>query len=366
LPTIRARASRCISRRTVTIRKRPRIRSATGTCLRRQRGSLRQKYGSREARALLEVLRTYERDRPFWDHQLDALAAFATPDSFHLVQLQRPVPPLVVVADSFHVKPLLRIMQSADRYQVLCLSQARVALYEGNRDALDEVELERVPRSLTEALGEELTEPHLTVASYNGAGGPAMHHGHGSRADEDEIDVLRYLRAVDRAVWEHHSGVSGLPLILAALPQYQPIFRHVSHNLNLVRIDANPDALSADRLREEAWRVFEPRHLAHVTGLVDRYRAAAVRQAGSDDVLEVSKAATCGRVQALLVDADFHLGGKVDRATRRVEYGKLSDPECDDVLDDVAERVLRTGGRVYALPGAQMPSRSGLAAVFRY
>ena len=58
--------------------------------LKEAEGSLRQKYGSRETRALLEVLRSYARDRPFWDHQLDGLAAFATPHSFHLVQLQRP------------------------------------------------------------------------------------------------------------------------------------------------------------------------------------------------------------------------------------------------------------------------------------
>lgn len=329
---------------------------------------MRQKYERREVRAVLGVLRTYERDRRFWDHQLDGLAAFASPTSFHLVQLQRSVPPLVVVANSFHVKPLLRIMQSADRYQVLCLSRAKVTLYEGNRDALDEVELEHVPRSLTEALGEELTEPHLTVASHNGAAGPAMHHGHAGKADEDEIDILRYLRSVDRAVWEHHSGVSGLPLILAALPQYQPVFRHVSHNLNLVRtgIELNPDAVSVDRLREEAWRVFEPRYLARITGLVDRYRAAACRQAGSDDVAEVSEAAASGRVQALLVDADLHLGGKVDEGSGSIEYAKLTDPDCDDILDDVAERVLRTRGQVYVLPGEQMPSRTGLAAVFRY
>jgi hypothetical protein len=111
---------------------------------------------------------------------------------FRVYRLQRPVSELVVVADSFQTKPLLRILQSADRYHVLGLSRGEIKLFEGNRDALDQIELAPgVPRTITEALGEELTEPHSTVASYGmGAGGPAMHHGHGGRKDEIDSDAL--------------------------------------------------------------------------------------------------------------------------------------------------------------------------------
>ena len=116
----------------------------------------------------------------------------------------------MVVAYSFHIKPLIRIVQSADRYQVLGLNRREVKLFEGNRDALDEIEpAPGVPRTITDALGEELTEPHLTVASYGmGAAGPAMHHGHGAKKDEVDLDAERFFRAVDRAVLEHHSKSS--------------------------------------------------------------------------------------------------------------------------------------------------------------
>jgi len=40
--------------------------------------------------------------------------------------LQRPVPELAVVAESFHVKPLIRILQSADRYHVLGLNRQQI------------------------------------------------------------------------------------------------------------------------------------------------------------------------------------------------------------------------------------------------
>jgi len=69
------------------------------------------------------------------------LAVLAAPGLFRVYRLQRPVPELVVVADSFHTKPLMRILQSADRYQVLGLNRQEIKLFEGNRDALDEIEL---------------------------------------------------------------------------------------------------------------------------------------------------------------------------------------------------------------------------------
>ena len=50
--------------------------------------------------------------------------------------------------------PLLRILQSADRYQILGVTRQEIKLFEGNRDAVDEIELAPgVPRTIEEALG---------------------------------------------------------------------------------------------------------------------------------------------------------------------------------------------------------------------
>ena len=117
-------------------------------------------------------------DAEFWNHSLDGLVVLAASDFFRVYRLQRPVPELAIVGESFHIKPLLRILQSVDRYQILALSAASIKLFEGNRDALAEVELaEGVPPTLTDALGEELTEPHQTVASYGGGTGAATTAG---------------------------------------------------------------------------------------------------------------------------------------------------------------------------------------------
>ena len=120
--------------------------------------SLRKKYATRDVRALLERFQELARDEQFWNHRTDGLAILSSLSQFQVFELQRPVRELLVVADSFYTKPLMRILQSADRYQILCLSRHEVRLFEGNRDALDAVNLRGVPATITEALGDQLTE----------------------------------------------------------------------------------------------------------------------------------------------------------------------------------------------------------------
>ncbi len=290
---------------------------------------------------------------------------------FRVYRLQRPVAELAVVADSFHTKPLLRMLQSADRYQVLGLSRQEIKLFEGNRDSLDEIEpAPGVPRTITEALGGELTEPHQTVASYGGVGGShsAMHHGHGGKESEVDIDAERFFRAVDRGILEHHSRPSALPLILATLPEHRQLFHQVSHNPFLMDegIDIYPDALPSDELRQRAWQVIEPHYLERLDALIEEFGRAKAKDLGEEDVARVAKAVVAGRVATLLIEADREIPGRIDAATGDIEFGDLADPEVDEVLDDLGELTLKMGGQVVVVPTERMPTKTGIAAIYRY
>lgn len=333
--------------------------------------SLRETYPAPEVQPLLEPFLALADDGEFWNHTLDGLAVLGARGIFRVYRLQRPVADLAVVAGSFHTKPLLRILQSVDRYQVLGLSRQEIKLFEGNRDALDEIEpAEGVPRTITEALGEELTEPHQTVASYGGAGGSqaAMHHGHGGKEAEVEIDTERFFRAVDRGILEHHSRPSGLPLILATLPEHRQLFHQVSHNPFLMAegIDINPDALPVDELRERAWQVVEPHYLERLAALVEEFGNARANDLGDDELAHVAKAVVAGRVATLLLEADREIPGRIDAATGGIEFDDLASPEVDDVLDDLGTLALKMGGQVVVVPTERMPTESGIAAVYRY
>ena len=64
--------------------------------------------------------------------------------------------------------------------------------------------------------------------------GPNVPPGHPATRDDAKLDSERFFRAVDRAVWERVSRPSGLPLVIAALPEHQAVFRAVSRNSQLL------------------------------------------------------------------------------------------------------------------------------------
>lgn len=333
--------------------------------------SLRQKYPEVEAQAFLEPFEKLANDSAFWNHTLEGLAVLSGSGLFHVFRLQRTVSELAIVANSFHTKPLRRFLQSVDRYQILGLSLRGIQLFEGNRDTLDELDLEPgVPRTISEALGDELTDPHQTVASYGGVGGASMpmHHGHGGKKDEADIDAERFFRAVDRALLEHHSRPSGLPLILAALPEHHHLFHKVSLNPFLLEtgLNFNPDTVSIDELRDRAWHVVEPHYFSRVAALVGEFEQAKSNGLGSDDMASVAKAAADGQVAILLIEIDRQVAGRLDPTTGIIEDADLDHPEVDDLLDDLGDLVRKMGGRVMVISAEQMPGQTGLAATYRF
>jgi hypothetical protein len=195
-----------------------------------------------------------------------------------------------------------------------------------------------------------------------------MHHGHGQKKDEVEIDDERFFRAIDRAILEHHSRPSGLPLMLAALPEHHDLFHQVSHNPFLMGdgIGADPGSISRDQLRQEAWRTAEPQYLKRLSNLVNDFEQARSKQLGSADLADVAQAMIAGRVGKLLVEADRQIPGQIDVASGRIEFGDLADPEVDDILDDFAELTLKMGGEVVVVPAERMPSTTGAAATYRF
>ncbi|HKM40160.1 MAG TPA: hypothetical protein VJ036_07870 [bacterium] len=59
--------------------------------------------------------------------------------------------------------------------------------------------------------------------------------------------------------------------------------------------------------------------------------------------------------------------GKVDLVSGKLELGDLEQRDYDDVLlDDLAEMVLSSKGKVVLLPQERIPVTTGAAAVYRY
>jgi len=176
------------------------------------RGQLKE-LPSRELGSLLEPIQALT--TPELKHNALGLAIFRSRDHFASYRLPTQVPELALVADSFHIRPLLRFLQSNQRYYLLSLSQNRVAFFKGAAEGLAPVDLEHLPRSLEGALGTEDRERSIHV--HQGArGATSPIYGGGSKSDSSrDEDLARFFRAVDRALWPVLSHET-VPLILAS------------------------------------------------------------------------------------------------------------------------------------------------------
>jgi hypothetical protein len=324
---------------------------------------------STEADGLLEPARELLEDEEFWRHQADGLALFLSPDSFQRYRLPLPFDELVVViADRYHVKPLLPLLAEDGEFYVLALSQNDVRFLRATRHGVEEADLGDAPRSLAEAL--KFDDPEKQLQFHTGTGGgaggrPAVFHGHDPQGDAKQ-DLLRFFRQVDAGVTEELKGRLA-PLVLAGVDYLLPIYREASSYPHVLEggIEGNPEGLRPEELRDRAWEVVEPQFAQARLEALDRYGQLAGTGQTSTDLAEVVAAAYYGRVETLFVAAGSRRWGSFDPGSGTVhEHGE---PEAGDgdLLDFAAVQTFLNGGTVHVLDPDEMPAGE-VAAVFRY
>lgn len=178
----------------------------------------------------------------------------------------------------------------------------------------------------------------------------------------------RFFRAVDDAVLKHHSQPSGLPLLLAALPEHHHLFHSVSQNpfLTTRGVMINPESLTLKELQSRAWEVANVYQQANHIAWSDAYANDKARGLGSDNLPDIAHAAVAGRVATLLIEDGREDAGRIDASTGRIDFAPLGNLRIDDVLDDLGALVEKMGGKVHVLPANRMPTLTGVAATFRH
>ena len=256
-----------------------------------------------------------------------------------------------------------------ERYHLLGISRDRYTMFQGDRHGFTEiVPAQDEPRTLKEVLGKQLTDPYVTHGAYGGTGGRSLYHGHGDAKQEIDKDTEKFLRYVDNYVMENYSKPSKLPLILVSLLEYHSLFRDLSSNPYLIDagIEYSYESLEMDELKNKALEIIEPINLEKMRSLVESYKRAEADSMGSSDLVQVAKAAYNSQVETVLIEENRIVPGKIDYNTGAVNNCVIGDPDCDDILDDIAELTLMRRGNVWILPKDKMPSTTGVSAIYRY
>jgi len=327
-----------------------------------------------EVQALLRPAERLLTDRDFWQHQSDGLAVFLSPDSSQTYRLPSRFDEFIGIAKNFHVKPLLPLLSRAGKFYILALSMNEVRLFLGNRNTVDEVELENIPTNMQEALWMDDPEKHAdfhTGASSPGREGKrqAVFHGHGEKSATEKTNILRYFQHVDRGL-NTLLEEKDIPMVLAGVDYLLPIYHQASTYAGLLEegLEGNPEELDGKELHKMAWDLVQPIFKEDQNQALERFEQlnGQGNELASTDLETVVKAANFGRVETLFVPLGVQKWGRFDPQQNTMILEERPSPENEDLLDFAAMHTLINSGKVYAVQPENLPGDGELAAILRY
>lgn len=321
--------------------------------------------------ALLDPARRLAENALFWQNQSDGLAIFLSAKEAHILRLPLTFDELVVAGAHWHIKPLFELLTGNGRFYLLALSQNEVRLLEGTRDHIDEVALDSVPASLAEALRFEDPERQLQFHSSEGGRAvpgsrAAIFHGHGVE-DEDKDRILRYFHLVDDGLHDFLHDTQA-PLVLAGVDYLLPIYREANSYPHLMEqgVTGNPEHMRPEELHAAAWPLVEPRFRAQIEAAKTRYRNLENSDQVAASLEKVVTAAYQARVDTLFVARGEQAWGEHDPGQDRIVRYESQKPGARDLLDYAAIQTYHSGGAVYLLPAAAMPTTGAIGAILRF
>jgi len=335
-----------------------------------ERALIERRHRSSDVRVWLAPTATLQEDDEFWRHQSDGLAVFLAPSLFRMFRLPLRFEEEMIVAERFHVSPLLPYFTENERFYVLALSQNGCRLLRCTKHSVVPLELPGAPVSMTETPGYERRETQVQfeaiapkgASGMSSGGGTALYHGHGSSSDASTADVERYFRAIDRVVCDV-LGDRHEPLLLAGVDYLLPVYRSISHydSIAAEHLLGNAEARRDEELHRDAWQVMKSRLAQTSREALEQVNAAVATGRGANQVTVVLPAAIQGRVDLLIAPINQPLWGRFDHQRQAAEVHEERRGDDEDLHQRTIVETVLHGGRV-----VPAPEHEGLAARYRY
>lgn len=325
---------------------------------------------SREASAFLQPAQSLLDNSNFWQYQRDGLAVFMAADDFHYYHLPFSVEELLIISQTYYVKPVLPLFTNNGHYFILALSQNEIRLFEGTRSFVGQIDLpEGTPESMETALRLDDPQKTLQMHTAQSGAGHGLFHGQSQGEDEQKVRIEQYLNLVDTSLKEIFNEQQA-PLVLAGVDYLLPIYRKVSEYTHIMQsgISGSPEQLRPEELQKQAWPIVEEHFRQATEKAVEQYQQLAGTDKGSDDIDEIVTAAFNGIVDKLVLSIDAQVWGLFDQETGKVTHSSAGQSKQNNLalIDFAAMKTLQNGGTIYALSQSEMPTDSPIVAVFRF
>jgi hypothetical protein len=250
------------------------------------------------------------------------------------------------LANSFHIKPILRYFNLNRKFFVLDFEDDRATLYVGGPERLTEID----------------------AIIYADASKHRLEQGNVATDKEKRISSKKFGVCLERiSNWgTEHLVSEEAPLIVTGIESLADPFRRMATYKGTLRKKNKLAFLDETTLFVKARELVREIADKEVQSALQMFARARLRGRACTDLLRIAKEAVRDNVAVLMVAKDNHIWGELDRMTGdlNVHYEQLTDVD-DDLLDDLAEVVLSKKSKVLVLDEASMPTQEPLAAIFK-
>lgn len=231
------------------------------------------------------------------------------------IRVQSAISDLVVVADSYHIKPLIRIKNNVRGFFIVTMSSRAINVLIENSGHLIKLDSYR-------------NEPGID-----------------GRNKKDSKDFfLNASQELNKLFTAYR-----LPIILAGVKD------HIGHMKKLLNqsmlmnesIVGNVEKMKSAELQERVYQILTPFYEQQDFGAVSELEMALSRERAITYLEDIAISAVYGKITKLFVVENRHVWGSINRHTGEISISpKQTNAHDDDILDDLCQIVLAKGAEV--------------------
>lgn len=298
---------------------------------------LAEVFDAEERKIFLEPLHGLMNDARILKNMKGNIGFFRNQNSFRVLNIPVDLVGQCHVATSFHVKPLLRWMQVDHDFLILGLTNESAHLYQASQNSVKKLD--------------SVLFPQVYLENNNLKSGP-------NTKDKTFIWLNEWILQMTQKS-SARLYLVGEKKLIRQLNQYLK-YRPVVKAPILKRFDEESlgEVCSNIRLlyREEAKQTLE-------RSLVE-FRYAEELNLAKKNIFQIAKAAVQGQVKKLIIADGVNIFGKIDKKTGGLALHPFDlDHEDDDILDDLAQTVLASGGQVIVAARDEIPKNHPILAI---
>jgi len=295
-------------------------------------------------------------------HPWGGIAIFYSEHQVGFYPIAGQIEDLIVLAESFHLKPVFPLMQVANRFALLKIEENRASLYAGSPDGF------RMLRTFDRRIVDG-------SARFERATGLTSRIHRLSALGNQKRFTLKFFKDVEQGV-RQLINMDDVPAVLVGSAKVIESFNFATKfRTQFVRtVDIGQGGLSEDLCYLSQFCLNELASHDRRRAIKGVFEYKHHRRFGRavDTITSVARAANEGLVKSLLIRKGVNIWGRLSGAGKtQFSFSQASIGQAnDDILDDIGEMVIRNGGEVHLLNAREMPTSSPIAAVlsdsFRY